>query len=119
VSSFFDRLFGKKKQSSQDVATAPLSEEQLESVYHGGGRSKTSPVDGACAQSVGKQRDHNEDSVFTFKLPWQMDRKTFHSGFLLLQMVWAVTSTAKLPAEWHAGQWLNISCASFIRRCSA
>jgi protein phosphatase len=69
VGTFIDRLFRKKKQSSQDVATAPLSEEQLDSVYHVADMShKPAQLIVGCAQSVGKQRDHNEDSLFTLSV---------------------------------------------------
>jgi len=69
VSSFLDRLFHKKKQSSQDVATAPLSQEQLESVYKvEDAAQKPAQLAVACAQSVGKQRDHNEDSLFSLNI---------------------------------------------------
>jgi serine/threonine protein phosphatase PrpC len=63
VANFWQRLFGKK--ASNDIKTAPLSEEQLKAV------SKDVPVKVepaqlivGCGQSTGKQREHNEDSLF-------------------------------------------------------
>jgi serine/threonine protein phosphatase PrpC len=63
VGNFWQRLFGKKPIS--DVKTAPLSEEQLKTV------SKDVPVKleppqliVGSGQSTGKQREHNEDSLF-------------------------------------------------------
>jgi PPM family protein phosphatase len=85
VSSFFDRLFGKKKQSSQDVATAPLSEEQLESVYNTAEvAQKPAQLMAACAQSVGKQRDHNEDSVFTLNITLADGQKDIPFGLFIV-----------------------------------
>jgi PPM family protein phosphatase len=69
LSTFFDRLFRKKQKSSQNIATAPLSEEQLESVYHMEEMThKPAQLIVGSAQSVGKQRDHNEDSLFTLQI---------------------------------------------------
>jgi PPM family protein phosphatase len=69
MGTFLDRLFRKKKQSSQDIATAPLSEEQLESVYHVAETThKPAQLIVGSAQSVGKQRDHNEDSLLTLNV---------------------------------------------------
>lgn len=62
---FFKKLFGgNKPQPRESVTTAPLSEAQLQSIV-----SSTAPrydiqqLIAACGQSVGKQRDLNEDSL--------------------------------------------------------
>ncbi len=60
----FERLFRKKKPANLNVATAPLPEEQLEMALHKPIPYKPPQLVFGTAQSVGKQRDHNEDSLF-------------------------------------------------------
>lgn len=61
---FFKKIFGGKPQTRETITTAPLSEAQLQSIV-----SATAPrydiqqLIAACGQSVGKQRDLNEDSL--------------------------------------------------------
>lgn len=68
MAKFFDWLFGKKEQPSahsQDVAnTAPLTEEQIQAIVNNQNpRFDMQQLLASCGQSVGKQRDLNEDSV--------------------------------------------------------
>lgn len=62
---FFHKLFGGgSKTSAENVTTAPLSDQQIESIV----RSQSTPYEmqqlvAASGQSVGKQREHNEDSL--------------------------------------------------------
>jgi serine/threonine protein phosphatase PrpC len=62
---FIRRLFGSQADDTRERATtAPLSERQIESIL----QNQTTPYDmpqlvAAAGQSVGKQREHNEDSV--------------------------------------------------------
>jgi serine/threonine protein phosphatase PrpC len=64
VLEFFKKIFGGKTQPHESVTTAPLSEAQLQAIV-----SNTAPrydiqqLLAACGQSVGKQRDLNEDSL--------------------------------------------------------
>src|SRR5512143_2634577 len=61
----FRRMFGAKRRAGKEGATtAPLSETQIESILE----TQTPPSEmqqlvAATGQSVGKQREHNEDSV--------------------------------------------------------
>ncbi len=68
MTGFFQRLFGSRKAnrkaSSIDVKTAPLSEEQLAAVSRPDAPIQPAQYLVGCAQSVGIQRDHNEDSLF-------------------------------------------------------
>jgi serine/threonine protein phosphatase PrpC len=59
-----NKIFGKKKQFLSDVQTAPLSEEQLKAVSTSSVTLKPIQLMVGTAQSVGKQREHNEDSIF-------------------------------------------------------
>ena len=66
---FFQKLFGKKEKVPADtdnVVTAPLSEAQLQSIKTmGTNRVEPAQILVASAQSVGRQRELNEDSLFT------------------------------------------------------
>jgi serine/threonine protein phosphatase PrpC len=61
---FFKHLFKKKKPPIVDVKTAPLSDEQLKAVVKVEIIHKPQQMVVGSAQSIGKQRDHNEDSIF-------------------------------------------------------
>lgn len=61
---FIKRIFGGETGGRARATTAPLSDRQIESIVQG----QTAPYDmqqlvAATGQSVGKQREHNEDSV--------------------------------------------------------
>jgi serine/threonine protein phosphatase PrpC len=62
---FFRRLFGSEAKSSDERATtAPLSDQQVQSIMHGQNLPfEMQQLIAATGQSVGKQRDHNEDSL--------------------------------------------------------
>ncbi len=61
---FFRRLFQKPRPATADVTTAPLTPEQLEAITGITGPQVDPPqLIAACGQSVGKQRDLNEDSL--------------------------------------------------------
>ncbi len=60
---FIRRLF-KKKSVKEAVTTAPLTEQQIQSIVNTAGiRFDLQQLIAACGQSVGKQRDLNEDSL--------------------------------------------------------
>ncbi len=65
MADFFRRLFGGKARISVETATtAPLSDQQIESILHSQtARYEMQQLIAATGQSVGKQRDHNEDSL--------------------------------------------------------
>lgn len=62
---FFRKLLGGgTKTSSQGATTAPLSDQQIQSIIHGENvKYEMQQLIAATGQSVGKQRDHNEDSL--------------------------------------------------------
>lgn len=62
--NFIQKLFGKKKAPLEDVKTAPLSEEQLQTVSAEAINIQPAQLISGSGQSVGLQRDHNEDSLF-------------------------------------------------------
>ncbi len=62
---FFQKLFGgKEKAPSERATTAPLSDQQIQSIIHGQNvQFDMQQLIAATGQSVGKQREHNEDSL--------------------------------------------------------
>jgi len=71
VADFFKKLFGSKEESTKprqvdSATTAPLSDQQLQSILSSQApRYEIKQLVAAVGQSVGKQRDHNEDSVLS------------------------------------------------------
>ena len=72
MNKFFNRLFGSQKQQNNTtvktqemVNTAPLSEQQIQSILNNNNPSfDLQQLVASCGQSVGKQRELNEDSLF-------------------------------------------------------
>ncbi len=62
---FFQKLFGgKEKIASERATTAPLTDQQIQSIIHGPNvQFDMQQLIAATGQSVGKQREHNEDSL--------------------------------------------------------
>jgi protein phosphatase len=68
VAEFFRKLLGKNQQDKPKamdaVTTAPLSDQQLNSIIHSQSmRYEVQQLAASTGQSVGKQREHNEDSL--------------------------------------------------------
>lgn len=62
---FFRRLLGRQK--LDNAVTAPLSEQQIQAILSNQGQEAGLPqLISACGQSIGKQRDTNEDCLFAF-----------------------------------------------------
>ena len=70
MKNIFRKWFGRNtavEEAESQKTTAPLDEEQLNLVVNGGASRLEPPqLVVGCARSVGMQRDHNEDSLFTF-----------------------------------------------------
>jgi protein phosphatase len=72
VADFFRKLFGtkeepvKQKQQVDMATTAPLTDQQINSIVSGqNAKYEMKQLISSVGQSVGKQREHNEDSVLT------------------------------------------------------
>ncbi|MBI5841063.1 MAG: serine/threonine-protein phosphatase [Chloroflexi bacterium] len=68
MSGIFRKLFGKEQQETPKVidsaTTAPLSDQQINSIIHSQNvRYEMQQLIASSGQSVGKQREHNEDSL--------------------------------------------------------
>lgn len=71
MNKFFSWLFGSQQQTASKtqemVNTAPLSEEQIQSILHNNHpHFDLQQLVASCGQSVGKQRELNEDSLLAF-----------------------------------------------------
>jgi serine/threonine protein phosphatase PrpC len=71
VNKFFSWLLGGQKQTApktqETVNTAPLSEDQIQSILHNNHPNfDLQQLVASCGQSVGKQRELNEDSLLAF-----------------------------------------------------
>jgi protein phosphatase len=66
VNRFINKLRGVKKPPSEEIPTRPIPKESLQA-ESGVTRQHLEPPQFivGCAQSIGKQRDHNEDALFT------------------------------------------------------
>jgi PPM family protein phosphatase len=67
---FFRKLFGSEPgKRDEGATTAPLSDQQVQSIMHGQNLPyEVQQLVAACGQSVGKQREHNEDSLFALTM---------------------------------------------------
>jgi len=70
VANFFRKLFGSRQQQGQgprdNATTAPLNDAQIQTIIKSTApRFEVQQLLTACSQSVGRQRDLNEDSILT------------------------------------------------------
>ena len=72
MADFFRKLFGKEKQPDKPkqvdmVTTAPLTDQQITAIISKQSATyEMKQLVASAAQSVGKQREHNEDSLLAF-----------------------------------------------------
>lgn len=72
MADFFRKLFGKKKQPDKPkqvdmVTTAPLTDQQISAIVSNqAAKYEMKQLVAGVGQSVGKQREHNEDSLLAF-----------------------------------------------------
>jgi serine/threonine protein phosphatase PrpC len=83
---FIKRLFGSNKNniSPINVETAPLSEEQLKFVTREDPIVTPSQILVGVGQSVGRQRDHNEDALFYFNSNFANSSKDISFGIFIV-----------------------------------
>jgi len=72
VKFFWQKLFGKATSKDEtenaNITTAPLTEMEMKSIEEKHLAIAPQQLIVGCGQSVGRQRDHNEDSIFTFTI---------------------------------------------------
>ena len=72
VKDFFSRLFGQKTVTSTEIPTRPIPPEEYQVVIDKDHLDPQQLIVG-CAQSVGRQREHNEDTLFTLTTSFSSD----------------------------------------------
>jgi len=82
IKSFFNK---KKKQTKIiNVETAPLPEDQLRALTKESVQLTPTQFLVGCAQSVGRQREHNEDSLFWFNTTFANDYNDLSFGLFIV-----------------------------------
>ncbi len=95
--------------------TAPLSEQQIQAIVNNQNpRFELQQLIASCGQSVGKQRELNEDSLLALTATMAGNSGICPLVFILLQMAWVGISLEKLQAMPPSARWRDISCANFI-----
>jgi len=84
VDKFIDFFKKKRTKSTYDVKTAPLTDDQLKSVSTGLGLAVTPQLLVGIGQSIGMQRDHNEDTVFCLTSVLGGDHKDMIFGLFIV-----------------------------------
>ncbi len=87
MKSFFGRLVKKKTQpllKQADVNTVPLSDQQIQDVVTQEPRIEPSQLLTGSSQSIGKQRDHNEDCLLTFTMTVGGDKHNYPLGLFIV-----------------------------------
>lgn len=87
MKSIFEKLRGrltKPQPSKSDINTVPLSDQQIANVVSQGPRLEPSQLVFGCGQSVGKQRDHNEDCLFTLSITIGGEANSFPLGLFIV-----------------------------------
>jgi serine/threonine protein phosphatase PrpC len=68
LTEIFQKIFGPRKPNNKEIPTIPLSKDRDVPETPADTPSvqlETAQLEVGCAQSIGKQRDHNEDALFT------------------------------------------------------
>lgn len=83
MKEFFQRLFGQKNVLSTEIPTRPIPPEE----YHIG-KEKDTPEPQqlivGCAQSTGRQREHNEDALFTLSTTLSSEQNNLPFGLYIV-----------------------------------
>ena len=85
VRKFFQNLFQKPEpELDEGLITAPLTEEQLEPLTNENQKLDPPQFVVGSARSVGRQRDHNEDSLFSFSATLAGNSTTIPFGIYII-----------------------------------
>ena len=87
--SIFDRLLLKKgkpakTEKEKNINTVPLSDHQMEMLAEKIPHLEPQQFTCACAQSIGKQRDHNEDTIFSLSIAVGGETTSFPLGLFIV-----------------------------------
>jgi serine/threonine protein phosphatase PrpC len=90
LATFFEKLFRKSRNKPNDVATVPVMQKPVATDQSAaadtlvGKHSDFSQLVAACGQSVGQQRDHNEDALFTLTTNLISDTRQIPFGLYIV-----------------------------------
>jgi serine/threonine protein phosphatase PrpC len=85
MAGFFQKIFGNQNSETDKVPTQPLNQKENEdNVQKAAGHLEPPQLIVGCAQSVGKQRDHNEDALFTMTTTLASDRNSMPFGLYIV-----------------------------------
>lgn len=90
VNNFFQKILKREEAPIEeptlveDTDTAPLTDEQLEVITQATARLEPAQLIVSSARSVGRQRDHNEDALFTFSATLAGDANSLPFGIFVI-----------------------------------
>jgi serine/threonine protein phosphatase PrpC len=91
LTTFFDKLFRKSRSKTNDVATIPVMQKPAATTQSPaaadtvvGKHPEFSQLVAACGQSIGQQRDHNEDALFTLTTNLISDTRKIPFGLYIV-----------------------------------
>lgn len=83
MKKFLDNLFGQKEEPEAEIPTRPLPQEEAPVLAKKDGLDPPQ-LTVSCAQSVGMQRDHNEDALFTLSTTLTSDSGNVPFGLYIV-----------------------------------
>ncbi len=90
MTSFFQRILPKRKRSSSDEDTVPVKEQPTSAIITPAEAAPPVKIIGfaqlaaGCWQSIGLQRDHNEDALFTLTTTLATDTRNIMFGLYII-----------------------------------
>ncbi len=87
MKAFFERFHGKKTKpltGGANINTVPLSDQQIQDVVARELHIEPTQFISGCSQSIGKQRDHNEDCLFCFSVTIGGDQRNYPLGLFIV-----------------------------------
>jgi serine/threonine protein phosphatase PrpC len=87
VNTFFGHLFGRKTKplaTPSNITTVPLTDKQIENAIRAQVHIEPTQLIASCAQSIGKQREHNEDCLFNLSITIGSDGKNIPLGLFIV-----------------------------------
>ncbi len=84
ILKWFKRNNTKPLTAQADISTVPLSTQQVDEALSQSQRTEPAQILFGCGQSVGKQRDHNEDSMFALSLTFGGEKTSYPLGLFII-----------------------------------
>jgi PPM family protein phosphatase len=74
----------KPLETKANISTVPLSEQQVEGILSQGQKNEPQQLMYGCGQSIGKQRDHNEDCIFAMSFSFGGETSNYPIGLFVV-----------------------------------